>query len=315
VSKIGDKSVRSTENLTRRLELIGRAFNLQDFLASEYGPTEISKYYSRTFWGYSLLHSVAGSVHMAVSSDDEFRKSDYSFQPKFVDAFVKRQNARRVLELGTGRGFNTIFLAERNPTTSFIGIDITEDHLAAAKRKAQKIENVRFELRSFDELEFGESEFDLVFEVESICHSRNMKKLLCSIHESLRPGGVFIVIDGFRGRPTSELNDDEERSLCLVERVMAVHRFWEYSEWKELTKSVGFQLEREDDLSKRIMPNIRRFEKMAKIFFSSNFVSRFFKAVLPFEVVQNAIAGLLMPVTIESGMHRYFAVVLRKPTT
>jgi ubiquinone/menaquinone biosynthesis C-methylase UbiE len=61
---------------------------------------------------------------------------------------------KNVLELGCGKGFNSIYLAKRLPETELIGIDITDHHLKIAQKKSRGIENLRFIYGDFHKLDF-----------------------------------------------------------------------------------------------------------------------------------------------------------------
>ena len=308
-----DMSDKSSEGdqLERRLRIIDRTFDDKAFLRERYDASAVSSYYEGSFLAYSLLHSTEGSLHMAVSPDHSFKRTDYRYQLQCVDELLRQSSVETVLELGTGRGFNTVYLARRHPKIRFVGIDITERHLAVAQRKTADLENVDFRIMSFDKLNFNASSFGLVFEVESICHTLDMHSLLQSVHSLLTPGGLFVCFDGFRG-DSEVLSAEEERAVVLVEKSLAADRFWRYSDWTRAARAVGFDVVEETDLSAEIMPNVRRFERMAKVFFSCRIVTKLLSHLLPFDVIRNSIAGFLMPLTIGTGLHQYREAVLRQ---
>jgi hypothetical protein len=60
------------------------------------------------------------------------------------------------------------------------------------------------------------------------------------------------------------------------------------------------------------MPNLIRLSDLAKAFFKIGPLSRAILAVLPRGMVANAIAGLLLAISVQSGVHRYLKLSLRK---
>jgi SAM-dependent methyltransferase len=277
---------------------------------------QISVYYRSSILGYMLVHSMLGSVHMAVSpaGSNRLRRSDYLYQPRQVEARLKRINAGRVLELGAGRGFNICYLARRFRHVRFVGIDITKWHLRLARLSSLCLDNVAFRDMSFDAMGFPPSEFDLIYDVESICHTRDAGQLLAAVFGLLKRGGVFLSFDGFRSATSRDKNtQDLSTAMRLTEISMAVNRFRSIDEWLQLAASAGFRLEGTADLSSRILPNLARFQRHALRFFDNRLLQQGLCAVVPRALLMNSIAALLMPTTVGLGGHRYMMIELRKP--
>ncbi|RPJ72513.1 MAG: class I SAM-dependent methyltransferase, partial [Alphaproteobacteria bacterium] len=165
---------------------------------------------------------------------------------------------------------------------------------------------------NFQDLQFQDKSFDLVFEVESICHATDMEKALSEAHRVIKPGGYFIAIDGFRSAGFESFSDDLKTAAKLTEISMAVGKPWKINDWTSLCETVGFKVENIDDLSMAIMPNLLRFQFLARGFLKYPALSKTFIKTLPFYLVQNAIAGIFMPFTISAGMQRYYKVVLNR---
>lgn len=69
---------------------------------------------------------------------------------------------------------------------------------------------------------FSDDQFDLIFEVESICHSDNMEGLLENCNRTLKPNGKMVVFDGFQKRSLREVGKDLELASKLVEKAMYI---------------------------------------------------------------------------------------------
>ncbi len=247
---------------------------------------------------------------MALNDDGKFNKEGYLGQAKIVQEYIHKASARSVLELASGKGFNSSYLARRNPEVKFIGIDLTPEHVRYSQKNSAGITNLEFRQGNFQNLEFQDGSFDLVFEIESVCHATDMEKALSEAKRVLKPGGRFIVIDGFRSRDFDAYSNDVKIASKLSEVAMAVSKPWKIHEWTALCEKVGFGIESADDLSMAIMPNLRRFQFLARGFFKFPGLSRLLMKALPLYLVQNAIAGMLMPFTVGIKAQQYYKVAL-----
>jgi len=244
------------------------------------------EYYTSSEIGYRLVHAkgttfrdcdVDCCVHLGLTSSDDdddcdyFDPDGYYAQPrtirKHVEELLSRQSLRkssspaaatndddeesrvfRVLEIGCGKGFNTLYLLKHfvsflddkeNNTINmeFVGVDRTPRHVDIAKRKLRAFfverqrqqrrqrnkdkVSARFLQGDFDDLsscvgtnddndEKRKKLFDVVFAVECLCHSTDLSETFGSIKSVLKPdGGRFIVYDGYRRQ---ELYGQEEQS-------------------------------------------------------------------------------------------------------
>lgn len=226
---------------------------------------------------------------------------------------INELRPRRVLELGSGRGFNTIYLAKQNKDVEFIGIDITHKHVTFAQKNSQDLTNLHFELGDFHELNFGDKSFDLVFEVESVCHACDMSKVLSEIYRVLKPGRQFIAFDGYRTGAFDRSSDNIKLAAKLVEAAMAISHPWVIDDWLHLAQKTGFEVLSVEDLSEAIMPNLLKFQRLARGYFKFPSFSHVLLKILSESLVKNSIAGLLMPFTMKAGVQGYYNVVLKRP--
>jgi tRNA (cmo5U34)-methyltransferase len=105
------------------------------------------------------------------------------------------QDARAILELGTGTGETTRRMLAGHPLAKLLGIDSSEDMLAAARRS---LDPDRVDLRIGrleDPLPAGP--FDLVVSVLTVHHLDGEDKadLFARVAAVLRPGGRFVMGD------------------------------------------------------------------------------------------------------------------------
>jgi ubiquinone/menaquinone biosynthesis C-methylase UbiE len=296
--------------LKKYLSKIRRDFNIDPLLHSNMHKEDIIKYYLDSDLGYRFFHSQDGSIHMALNFDGNFTKDGYYGQSKIVQDIIDETNATNVLELSIGKGFNIKHLAENNPQISFQGFDINKAHVKIAKNSLSRLPNAACYVADFHYLPLRSASYDLVFVVESLCHATDLHLALTEARRVLKPGGRLILFDGFRRAELSTLEPDLQLAMRLTERAMAVPESMTLDKWLALTKTVGFEAVNVRNLSDAIMPNLVRFQWLARGYFKYPALNRVFYRLLPQGLVTNAIAGVLMPFTIQAGVHGYFLVVL-----
>lgn len=105
----------------------------------------------------------------------------------------------RVLDAGCGRGRALRWMAERYPRSEFVGLDLSEEAIAVARREADErgLSNVDFRVRDLSD--FGESAapdaFDLVTTFDAVHDQARPRSLLRGIARTLREDGAYLMQD------------------------------------------------------------------------------------------------------------------------
>lgn len=301
-----------TAKLRRYLRFVDENFGIDKLSRTPTDADHTAGYYEDSYWAYHFVHSKEGAIHMALNPGGTFDRAGYYGQPCIVERVMRETDAHEVLELASGRGFSSRYLAAQHPGRAFTGIDLTAKHVRAARRSATEYPNVSFLQANFHDLPFADESFDLVFVVESLCHSDDLAQALHEAHRVLRPGGRFIVIDGFRVGDAAAHGDDWATAATLVERSMSVDRFFDRDDFLASAQQTGFACETHNDLSQAILPTLRRYEDRALQYYESRLMNTLFRWFLPRNMLQNSVAGALMPLTIEQGIHSYDQITLQK---
>jgi tocopherol O-methyltransferase len=105
----------------------------------------------------------------------------------------------RVLDAGCGVGGSSMWLA-RHLEASVVGITIAPEQVAIAEGLAAQAGLA--DLASFHEMDFAgtsfpKASFDVVWNIESMCHAFDKAAYLRHVHELLKPGGRFVCLDMF----------------------------------------------------------------------------------------------------------------------
>jgi ubiquinone/menaquinone biosynthesis C-methylase UbiE len=248
---------------------------------------------------------------MALNPSGRFSREGYFGQAKLVDAVIRRYRPGRVLELACGKGFNLGFLTEHHTEVTFTGIDLTPTHVFTARKLLRYTANAEVRQGDFHDLPFTDHTFQLVFVIESLCYAQDLDRALGEACRVLTPGGVLVVVDGWRKQHESKLSPLAMQAAQIVEGAMAVGGSRSLDEWLEAAKQGGFRAERMLDLSEQIMPNLLRFERMARRYVSWTPLRWLLRTLLPAKLIDNVAALYLMPVTVRGGIHTYNCVTLR----
>jgi 2-polyprenyl-3-methyl-5-hydroxy-6-metoxy-1,4-benzoquinol methylase len=101
-----------------------------------------------------------------------------------------------VLDVGCGRGRAIHRMASLFPRSRFVGMDISEEAIAAARADAHRLglPNARFEARDCAGLAEAWA-FDLVTAFDAIHDQAQPARVLSAIRHALRPEGVFLMQD------------------------------------------------------------------------------------------------------------------------
>jgi len=299
------------ETLRADLRLIDEVF--PDLAGSSVvEKSDIADYYDRSFLGYSVFHSRDGAVHLALTPGAGAAREDFEVQAKEVSDFIRETAASRVLEVGCGRGFNLAYLAQTHPDQQFFGVDYSPSHVKAAKKRLKRLGNVQMSFGDFHGLPgFTDAQADLIYAVETLCHAQDPSAVLAEMCRILPQGGLLIVYDGFRDR-IDGLGDEMMTAIRYTERAMAVPQFAEIRDFERRAREVGFEVLENTDRTDDALPNARRLERLARRFFKRPYLPSTRIPLAPRKLLQNAVAGLLMPTVMEGRALSYRRTVFRK---
>ncbi len=123
----------------------------------------------------------------------------------------------RILDVGAGRGYQSLLLAEENPEALVLGIDYSPMQVRAAEsyRRAIRIVNCSFARGNAMSIDFPEATFDAAVSVGSIKHWPDPDRGLREIHRVLKPGGCLVISETDREASDAELRNFINRFRIL----------------------------------------------------------------------------------------------------
>lgn len=298
--------------LSYKLSKVKATLDVKEILGIQPTQEYIQKYYSVNKIPYTLFHSSSGLVHLGLTHGSKYSSEDLLGMTRVVANYVSDVQANNVLELATGRGGNSAYLAKQFSSTNFIGIDISDDQLSFAHKEARKVNNYSPRFGDYHDLsQFSDGSLDLVFVIEALCYSQNKERVFSEVRRVLKKGGLFTVFDGYAKKEKAVRTAEEQLACSLVERGMALPELENYMDFKNKAETY-FSVVKEEDVSTLVIPTMRRFERLARTFFKVPSLARLLNRVLPSAFINNAAVGYLWPTTMEKGLYCYMLTVLQK---
>jgi SAM-dependent methyltransferase len=313
----------SETSLDEDLALLARAFGVDEVRPSTLDDpranpagyfASIQDYYTSTDRQLTGVHSPDGAIHFGLDWDGRFRHDGFFAQPRMVEEVIRKTGARDVLEVGSGKGTNTVYLAQRNPEVAFTGIDFTPLHVRQASKRGEGLTNLRFVECDFHRMVQEENSFDLVFDVEALCYSDTPEKVdsfFSELRRVLRPGGLFVSFDYLRPSHFAALGPMARLATKLVERAWVVQRFHLERSWDEAARRAGFVSKGRRDLRTPAMPSIERLYRQARMFYLS--MASPAKPLIERLVrrsTHNAVSALMLPYAFGLGSMEYRLITM-----
>lgn len=293
--------------IAKKIEDIRKLKDFSYLLNEKQDKKKIKEYYNKNKITYLFFHNKSGYLHMGISQNKRYKKSDLLRQVKIIKQEIENSSTSRVLELGYGRGANLYSIAKTYPQKKFIGIDLSTKPLKKYQR-----DNIKFIRGDYNNLDLVWNNFDLVFAIETLCHSCSITDSLKEVYSVMRPGAKLIIFDGYYLVNLDNQKKHIQEACRLAEKGMAVDHFHTLDELRLESKKIGFNIVEEQDFSNNILPSLYRFEKLAKLYFRYSFI---FKLVnlFSFEMfTRNALSGYLMPELIKAKIVGYYMHILEK---
>lgn len=299
--------------LKQQLDLVDSVFDTGEILSLRPDKQYIKKYYKANKLAYTLFHTDMGIIHMGISRDGVYKDDDLLEAARIVEAHLKRLKATSILELATGRGGTSLWLAAKYPSITFNGIDLSRGQLVYTQKQAKKQSNFHpLEGDYHDLSQYKDKSMDIVFVIEALCYSRERDEVFSEVKRVLNNNGVFIVLDAYSLRSRSKMSDDELRACRLTELGMAVEKFDDYPALLDDGKHAGFTVKSSENVSDYILPTLYRFERLAKKFFKRPRLAKTITRISSKELTYNAISGLLMPALIKNKLACYYITIFEK---
>jgi SAM-dependent methyltransferase len=168
---------------------------------------------------------------------------------------VQPKAGERILDIGCGTGKQIFYLARCTPGLDILGIDISEEAVAAVRRRAHDdgMTGIRAERIGIDECvdRLAAEAFDLILSTYAIYYSSNLERAVRRLAQLLRPGGRAF-LSGPGAGTNRELiaivravaNDDaalgDANDFISLDRLGAARQQWGAIEFHRLDNEIVF---------------------------------------------------------------------------
>jgi cyclopropane fatty-acyl-phospholipid synthase-like methyltransferase len=203
----------------------------------------------------------------------------------------------RLLDLGCGLGATLRSFARRLPQAWLLGITRVPwqvEKARALNHAAGRSERVRVLEADYEQTILPSASYNGVYALESSCHAHGADKgaLLAEAHRLLRPGGRFVVADGFlaRNRFANGLQRRIYRKLC---ECWVIEQLAQLDQFTARLEDLGFTDITIERLQMRVAPSVAHIPWVTLKFLLTDVV--FGKSRMTRARWNNVLAPVLLP--------------------
>ena len=146
--------------------------------------------YFHLFGKYLMLHYPLYKADNESLEERQINLTDYclSHAPGLAN--------KTLLEVGCGNGIQTLYIAENQPESKIIGIDLNHDNIAIALQNKNGQQNIEFRVDNAHHLQtISDNSIDLLLCIESAFHYPHKELFLQQVNRVLKKSGKFIIAD------------------------------------------------------------------------------------------------------------------------
>lgn len=309
--------------LHEALALIDRRFGIDKLMRDLKAPrdTLIERYYQHSRKGYER-YSDDAAMHFSLVEGDQYTYEGLQAQGDTVIAKAREMGAKRILELGCGQAYNARHVAAQLPDVEVVGLDLMAHHVEAANARGANLTNFRCVQGSWTDIPADLGEFDIIFAVETLCYAADVEDVVPGVVERLKPGGLFLIHDGFRKPDFDTFSEDMQTAEVLNELCMAVtDGFFTEGDFEASMERNGLVDVTTEDLSPLCLGTCRRLGRLG-VLFMVLWRYRILHRFVPRHLARNAVSGILgiyvifgdsIDYDVDKGIVRYNLVTGRKP--
>ncbi len=281
------------------------------FNKDQFTHDDIKKYYKKTkYLLYRLAGSNEGYMHIDIS-DDGIHKNGQNYQTYHVnkiDEIIKQNNFKNILELGCGQGANMAYLAKKNPSVKFTGIDLYPS--LDKKNRKYNISLIEGDYHNLEKIE--SNSIDFVYAIETLCYSTNKNQIFKEVNRVLKKGGLFIIYDAYLNKPREQLSEIEEIGATLVENGYYLDEFEYIGNIDKYIKNNNFSIVIAENMKNKVINHLYAYQNRIKKYFKFGIFFKLFCKIIPKEVLGNIVPIYFMANTIEMDLSVYYCHILKK---
>jgi tocopherol O-methyltransferase len=246
----------------------------------------------RVFWGEHLHHG------LFISGNERPRRAQEQMLDFCVHLLALARGAA-VLDVGCGYGGTSIYLA-RNHRARVTGITLSRKQAEFARKSARRHgvrDRVNFVVANAEDYVFAETNYDVIWTMESSEHFVDKRGYFRKAANALRPGGKALVSAWTAVRPDDKLAALAEAALC--------HRLETPAEYARNIEAAGLRITAVEDLTNAVTQTWEICRRRAR-------VASLFKPLFPQSARDFVRVIDLMLSAFRSGALTYTVIVAQK---
>jgi tocopherol O-methyltransferase len=266
----------------------------------------ISEYYNQTHKLYRIFwhHDKSYALHYGLwDQETKNRQAALLNENKILATLLNLSGGEKILDAGCGVGGSCLWLAE-NYDVNIVGITVSDAQVYEAKRLIKEHglnKRISVEKQDYLNTKFPAGSFDIVWAIESVCHSTEKKDFLKEAFRVLKPGGKIIVADGVLLRG---LRKSEEKDYQQFLEGMALPNLANFADFKRAMEETGFRRVRAINKTHEALPSSKEIYRQAAFFYPLAWLT-YKLGVIPEILFKNSLAGISQYRVVKSGAAGY----------
>lgn len=328
------KMTLTEQTLKADLALFPKIFDLHQMQTRGQETADVARYYRFSSQReYVVMGRLLGNIAMHTflipqEGWEPFRLGTFKqllYVLLHLEGTKAAQGGLRVLEVGFGKGQNTIALASYLPNVEFYGLDLLPQHkLVAEGYASQVVPNVlnhtHFITGNVLDIpaELKGIKFDLIFAVEVFCYldtAEKLQRFLQYASSALTEQGKVVTADFFSAdKNTGPLSHELSEALKWAETGFAIQHYASKREWQIHGEQCGFRVVDDVDLTSDAIRFWRHGWRLTRFFLGFPTLSKwlFRRSPLWRETAGSTIAVMCFAYCLQFGAAEYGVLVLQK---
>lgn len=170
----------------------------------------------------------------------------YVNYPLIADELIERLKLKNnlILDIGTGLGSLAIEFAKRLSGSKIFGLDISEEMISAARKKAGelKLDNIEFILGDVAKIDLKGLRFDLITSFGVLHHLSDLKSLFLQVKNWLKDNAAGYIYDLRKDAPEEAVNEIAAKMSEVQKRAFleSVKEALSLEELEKIISPIGF---------------------------------------------------------------------------